>query len=129
MKNEFDQVLREALSAEEKKLWDDLVEPSPLQMVSDMFRARTRWLMVLGFFMGTVFMVLGVLALIRFWEAQETLVAIRWGLGFIMCMWGMWAVKVWSWMEFQRSALTREIKRLELQVVHLGAELRGGSTE
>jgi len=123
MKNEFDQVLREALSAEEKKLWDDLVEPSPLQMVSDMFRTRYRWLMVLGFFWGIVFMVLGVLALI------QTLAAIRWGLGFIMCMWGLWAVKVWSWMEIQRSALTREIKRLELQIVHLGAELRGGPTE
>jgi len=129
MKNDFDKVLREALSQEEKELWDDLLEPSPLQMVGDLFNTRNRWLMILGFFWGIVFMVLGVLALIRFWEAQEALVAIRWGMGFIMCMWGLWAVKVWSWMEFQRNALTREIKRLELQVVHLGAELRGDPTE
>jgi len=129
MKDEFDQVLREALSEEEKKLWDGLVDPSPLQLVSDMFRTRTRWLFILGFFWGIVFMVLGVVALIRFWEAEETLVAMRWGLGFIMCMWGMWAVKVWSWMEMQRNALTREIKRLELQVVHLGAKLGGDQAQ
>ena len=47
MKDQFDQVLREALSEEEKQLWDDLLEPSPLQLVTDMFRARTRWLMAL----------------------------------------------------------------------------------
>jgi len=129
MKNEFDKMLREALSAEEKELWDDLLEPSPLQMVGDMFNTRYRWLMILGFFWGIVFMVLGAMALIRFWEAQETLAAMRWGLGFIVCMWGLWAVKVWSWMEFQRNALTREIKRLELQVVHLGAELRSAQPE
>lgn len=129
MKNQFDRMLRDALSAEERKLWDDLVEPSPLQMVSDMFRTRTRWLMAGGLIAGFVFMGLGVVALLRFWEAAETLAAIRWGMGFIMCVWGLWAVKVWSWMEIQRNALTREIKRLELQVVHLGAELRGEPTE
>lgn len=129
MKDEFDQVLREALSEEEKKLWDDLVDPSPLQLVTDVFRTRTRWLMALGFVAGAAFMVLGVMALMRFLEAEETLVALRWSVGFFVCMWGLWAVKVWSWMEMQRNALTREIKRLELQVVHLGAELRGGPTE
>lgn len=129
MKDAFDQLLSEALSEEEKQLWSDLVEPSPLQMVSDMFRSRNRWLTILGLAWGIVFMVLGVFALTRFWEAQETLVAIRWGLGFIMCMWGVWAIKVWSWMEMQRNVLTREIKRLELQIVHLGAELRGNPTE
>lgn len=129
MKDQFDQVLREALSEEEKQLWDDLLEPSPLQLVTDMFRARTRWLMALGFVMGIVFMVLGVMALMRFLEAEEALTAIRWGMAFLMCMWGLWAVKVWGWMEMQRSALTREIKRLELQIVHLGTELRDGPTE
>lgn len=129
MNNEFDQVLRAALSEEEKQLWDELAEPTPLQLATDMFRARTRWLMALGFFWGVVFMVLGVLALMRFWEAEETLAAIRWGLGFIMCMWGLWAVKVWAWMEMQRNALTREIKRLELQIVHLGTKLGGASSE
>jgi len=129
MKDQFDQMLREALSEEEKKLWDDLLSPTPLQMISDTFRSRTRWFMVIGFVAGIVFFVLGVLALIRFWEADEVLVAIRWGMGFIMCMWGLWAVKVWGWMEMQRGALTREIKRLEVQIVHLGAELRGEKAE
>ena len=68
---------------------------------------------------------LGVLALMRILDAHETLVAIRWGMAFIMCMWGLWAVKVWAWMEIQRNALTREIKRLELQVVHLGSQIKG----
>lgn len=129
MSSEFDQVLRAALSQEEKQLWDELAEPSPLQLATDMFRTRYRWLMIFGFSWGIVFMVLGIMALIRFWEAQDALLAIRWGLGFIMCMWGVWALKVWAWMEMQRNVLTREIKRLELQIVHLGAKLGGTTTE
>lgn len=129
MKDKFDQVLREALSEEEKELWDDLLEASPLQLVTDNFRSRNRWLNILGMAVGVVFMVLGVLTLIQFVEAEETLAAIRWGLAFIMCMWGLWAVKLWSWMEIQRNALTREIKRLELQVVHLGAKLSGDQAQ
>jgi len=97
MKDKFDQVLREALSEEGKELWDDLLEVSPLQLVTDNFRSRNRWLNILGMAVGVVFMVLGVLTLIQFVEAEETLAAIRWGLAFIMCMWGLWAVKLWSW--------------------------------
>ena len=125
MKDKFDQVLREALSEEEKQLWDELLDPSPLQIVTDHFRSRTRWLNILGVIMGLIFMGFGVWALMGFVEAREPLGAIRWGMGFIFCMWGLWAIKVWAWMEMQRNALTREIKRLELQVVHLGAKLDG----
>ena len=34
------------------------------------------------------------------------------------------ALKFWFWMEIHRHSLLREIKRVELQVAHLGAQLR-----
>ncbi len=47
-----------------------------------------------------------------------------WGAGLGLCTSGILAMKIWFWMEFQRNGLTREIKRLELQVAHLASELR-----
>jgi hypothetical protein len=129
MNVKLDQILRDALSEEEKELWDDLLEPSPLQIVVEHFRSRNRALNILGVVMGLIFMGVGIWTLSGFAEAGGPLEAMRWGLGFIVCMWGLWSIKVWSWMEIQRNTLTREIKRLELQIVHLGAELRGKAAE
>jgi hypothetical protein len=37
---------------------------------------------------------------------------------------GLALVKVWFWMELQKNAIVREVKRLELQVASLAAQLR-----
>lgn len=117
--DKFDEALREALGEEERKVWDDLVDPTPLQMAGDLFRGHARWLQIIGVIEGLVVLGLGIWTLSRFLAAEEVLVAMRWGVGFLMCMWALWALKMWSWMQMQRYALTRELKRLELQVVHL----------
>jgi hypothetical protein len=123
MKDKFDQILRDTLSSEEKEIWDDLLGTSPLQLVTDTFRSRNRWLNVLGFVAGFLFFIAGICTLTGFVAADEPLAAIRWGLAFVGSMWGLWATKVWGWMEIQRNALTREIKRLELQIVHLSSRV------
>jgi hypothetical protein len=124
MSDKFDEALREALTAEEREAWDKLVEPSPLQLALELFRKRTWYLHAMSMVVGVVLLGVGGYALTYVVAADDPVTALRWSLGFIMCMWGLWAVKVWAWMEMQRNALTREVKRVELQVLHLGAEVR-----
>ena len=48
-------------------------------------------------------------------EAQRRLIA-RWACSTM--------IKVWFWMEIQKNAIVREIKRVELQVANLAAAMR-----
>ncbi len=43
--------------------------------------------------------------------------------GFVFCMGAISMMKIWYWMEMQRIGVTREIKRLELQVACLTQRL------
>ena len=49
---------------------------------------------------------------------------LRWGAGSALAFAGLALVKVWFWMEMQKNAIMREVKRLELQVASLAAQLR-----
>ena len=49
---------------------------------------------------------------------------LRWGGASALGFAGLALVKVWFWMEMQKNAIMREVKRLELQVASLAAQLR-----
>jgi uncharacterized membrane protein YciS (DUF1049 family) len=44
---------------------------------------------------------------------------IGWATGFVWCALFIMMVKIWYWLDLNRNAVTREIKRLELQVAQL----------
>jgi len=121
---QFDDQIREALGREEAELFDRLGPPTFFQMVTDNFRSSTRWLNVFGVFYGTVLAVVGTICLVAFFRSTELVPLFRWGLGFFFCLSVLLASKIWFWLEMQRNAISREIKRLELEVARLSAKLR-----
>jgi len=60
----------------------------------------------------------------RFLNAPEVESMLRWGAGSALAFAGLALVKVWFWMELQKNAVVREIKRLELRVAGLAAQPR-----
>jgi hypothetical protein len=60
----------------------------------------------------------------RFWQAQEVGDMLRWGAASALTFAGVALVKVWFWLELQKNAIVREVKRLEVQVASLAAQLR-----
>lgn len=120
--DQIDEMIREALSKEEAEVFDRVFdEPSVFELVTGMFRGKMRYLAVMAIFIGTVFMVVGVLSLLRFLAADTVPEMLRWGALLFFSLISITAMKIWHWMEMQRHALTREIKRLELQVANLAA--------
>jgi len=83
-RHDIDELLREALSAEEREIWDDLGGATPLELMTDTFRQRGRWLDLLGMVMAVVSLGIGVWTLTGFWNAAEPLTAMRWAVGFLM---------------------------------------------
>ncbi|WP_165235782.1 DUF6768 family protein [Aquisphaera insulae] len=122
---DFDELLGEALSREEADIFERLGKPSVFDLVTDTFRGTMRWLNILAYVFTIVLFGLGVVCLFGLLGTEHPPTMLRWGLGFSFCMLAVTALKLWFWMEIQRHSILREIKRVELQVAHLGAQLRG----
>ncbi|MCB1037181.1 MAG: hypothetical protein KDD47_25355 [Acidobacteria bacterium] len=123
---DIDSLIREALSQEENELYDQLDDPSLPQLVADLFKGKLRYFTILTFFMTLLAFAASVYCVVRFFEAPELREMLLWGAGFFYTTLMTLAMKLWQWMEMERHAVTREIKRLELQVANLAAELRTG---
>lgn len=123
--NELDRKIQEALRQEDAELFKEVgAEPSILAMVMETFRGKHKWLTFLGVFRGLVFMVLFVLAAIQFFKAQETRELLLWAAACIVCLSAVSMMNVWYWLEMNKNAVTREIKRLELQIARLASRIK-----
>lgn len=123
--NKLDDKIREALSKEDAEVFKDFGDdPSVFEMVMETFRGKYRWLAFVAVFWSIVFMVLGVLAAVKFFQAEATRDMLMWAAACIVCMSAVSMMKVWYWMELNKNALTREIKRLELQIARLAARVK-----
>ncbi|MEM7585840.1 MAG: DUF6768 family protein [Acidobacteriota bacterium] len=120
----IDALIHEALSQEEAELYDQLGEQSLLEMFSGSFQGRNRWLTIIAFVFGAIEFVLAIYCAVRFFQATETQELLKWLGGFFLFMMMNMALKLWHWMELHKNAITREVKRLELQVAHLASQLR-----
>jgi hypothetical protein len=117
--NELDKKIRAALAADEAELFEQLGEPSLPEQVIETFRGRGRWLVMLMFVMTTVFVGLGIATVIGFFQADTERAMIAWAAGFGFCLITIAMLKIWYWMELNKNAITREIKRVELQLARL----------
>jgi hypothetical protein len=86
------------------------------------FRGKMRWMAVLATVEAVVFSVLMVLGIIEFFQAEDTKWQIFYAAGVLLLALLLLLVKLWGWMQMNRYALQREIKRLELRVLELGAK-------
>jgi len=124
-KNSVDELIREALKAEDADVLQQLAEPGLPDMVTDVFRGRLRWYGAMFLAMILVCAVLAVYCAVRFLGTADVPAMMRWGAGFFLCVIAALGGKNWYWMQMERLAMTREIKRVELLIAHLTTELRG----
>ncbi|MHC4217224.1 MAG: DUF6768 family protein [Planctomycetota bacterium] len=124
MKN-IDDTIRAALRAEDRELFEEFGgEQSLFDMVVESFRGRNRWIKLGMFANILVFAVFAVLTAIQFFQADTMRGMIGWATGFVCCILGTMMMKLWWWAQLDKSALTREIKRLELQIARLAARMK-----
>ena len=123
--NELDRKIQEALRDEDAELFETLGgEQSLYDMVADTFRGRHRWMVMLTMCWTLVFFVLAVLSAIRFFRVEDTREVLMWGGAFIFCMSAVAMLKLWYFMELNKNAVMREIKRVELQIARLAQRIK-----
>jgi len=117
-----DEAIRRALSPADVQDYEALSrELSPFGEAFGMFRSARRgyiWAVAVA---GAAFVVIGGYAVWRLLNATDIREMLGWSLLAIFLMLSLALVKLWFWLEMQRNAVVREVKRLELQIASLVA--------
>jgi hypothetical protein len=123
--NELDRAIRQSLSAQDAELFDRFDADQALhRQVLATFAGELRWFNAAGWIAGAVLFVVGCLFAWRFWSAEEVEGMLHWGAASALAFAGVALVKVWFWLELQKNAIVREVKRLEVQVASLAMQVR-----
>ncbi len=70
-----------------------------------------------------VFFGLTIMTAVQFFKVETTREMIAWAIGFVFCINAVAMLKMWYFMEMNKNAVTREVKRLELQIARLAKRL------
>lgn len=125
MKNkmeEIDELIKETLTKEEAEFYDSLDEQNLFEMVGGLFKTKNRWLIILMNVVQVISFGLFIYCLVQFFDTEKTNEIIKWGAGGFMFLLMSSYLKLFSWMQMNKNALLREMKRLELQVSSIAAK-------
>lgn len=122
-REDIDQLIKETLTQEEATFYQELEEQNVLQMVLGLFQGKNKWIMILMNFMTLVFFGFFVYCAVQFFNTTETNELIKWGTGGLVFLLGVSMLKVFAWMQMDKNAIIREVKRLELQVSSLSGKI------
>lgn len=118
-----DEAIRRALSADDLRAYQSLGrEQSVIEQAMAAFQNQSRLLAVAGWAGGFLLFGAAAFATWRFLHVPEIREMLMWGAGATLALAGLGLVKVWFWLEMQKNAVLRELKRLELQVACLIAD-------
>ncbi len=123
--NDLDKKIRDALRKEDADLFDDVgVEPSIFEMILDTFRGKHWWLSVITVVWSLIFSGLGVVSAVKAVRTEDPREMTLWALAFVFCVLAVSMLKMWFFMEMNKNSITREIKRLELQIARLASRIK-----
>lgn len=127
MKNEsmnIDDKIREALRKEDVEMMEHYRGEAPFhEMLLDSFRGRNRFLNAMAMAATIIVTILLIVSGYQFFQVESTRAMIAWASGFVTCAVATGLLKIWFWLELNKSAITREIKRLELQIANLSRQV------
>jgi len=126
MKNKLeniDKLIKESLTQEEAAFYAELDEQNPFEMLEGLFHGRNRWIIILINVILLIFFGLFIYCLIQFLNAEATNDLILWAAASFASFAIVGYLKLFTWMQMDKNAILREIKRLELQVSSLAGKM------
>ena len=114
--NSLEDDIRKVL-ANEESLYNLEREEGVFRQMAGIYRGKMRWMAILATIESGVFVVLIVLAAIEFFQADDTKWQIFYATSVLLLGMLLLLIKLWGWMQMNRNAIQREIKRLELRLL------------
>lgn len=124
----IDDKIRAALAEEDAELLEHYRGDAPIhELLIELYSGRRRWVNIAAT-LGT-FVLFGLLFVCgyQFFHAEQTRAMLAWATAFLTLFMWLVLMKLWFWLEMNKNSVTREIKRLELQLADLSYKL--GSRE
>lgn len=118
---EIDHKLDDALRAEESELLRQIGEgPGQVEQSLRLFTGATGWVHIVLAVVQAVFFFGGIWAAWRFFEAEDVLSALRWGLPAATLILMALIIKMGMWPSIHTNRIMLELKRIELQMARGG---------
>lgn len=119
---DIDEAIRRAMSEEDARALDAFApEESLFRQALATMGGTHRGANIMGWLAGFGMLGIALWSGFRFIGAPDLREMILWGAITGTAIFALGMIKVWFWMEMQRNATVREIKRVELQVARLAA--------
>ena len=124
MKHEdIDKLIEQALTEEEAAFYHELDEQNMFQMVGGLFKGKMAFINVLVTFFALVAFILAVYYGIEFFYSNDVLYAIKTGAAMMIFIMMNAMMKIQQWMQIDKNAIIRELKRAELQISALASKI------
>ena len=115
----IDELIKEALSQEEAKFYDELEEQNLFGKIGEVYKGKLGWLAIIMNIVHLIVVALLVYCVVAFFKAEAIKELIMWASGGFLCMIMGAMIKLYIWMQMDKNDILREIKRLELQLAVL----------
>lgn len=119
---DIDKLIKETLTEEEAKFYEELDEQDIFDMVVGVFKGKNKWMFVMINIIQILTFIAFVYCVVQFFNVTETNDLIKWGLAGFLAIFATTMLKMFTWMQMDRNAIVREIKRLEIQLSSLAAK-------
>ena len=119
----IDTLIKEALTQEESKFYDDLEEQNIFQMLTGLFQGKMKWFIIIINIVSIVAFGLFIYCAIQFFNTDVTNELIKWGVAGTFCMLMISMLKIFVWNQMDKNSIKRELKRIELQISFLSSKL------
>ena len=117
---ELDELIKKSLTAEEAAYYDELEDPNILDKVGMVYKGKLAWLSVIQSIAMLFVFAFAVYAAIQFFTGDEVVIMLKWGFATTFAFFATGYIKMILIDQMAEKNILREIKRLELQLSHLG---------
>lgn len=116
MTDKLDEMIDAALDAEERELLHQIgEEPGYFAQAFGLFGGKLGWVTWIMMVAQILMFAAAIYLAVRFFNAQDTLEALKWGLPSAVLLIQALLIKLTLWPSLQANRIIREVKRLELQ--------------
>ena len=111
-----DQLIEQALSAEDRELLSKHSEPGYFTQAFGLFRGTLGWVIWLAYLTGLVSFAVFIFAFWQTWTASDALEAVRWGVLALLLFQYSAMIKGFLGSHMEANRTLRELKRIELEL-------------
>ena len=119
----IDDIIKEALTQEEAKFYNELDEQGIWKKIGGLFRGKNAWFFIMMNILNLIMLGIAIYCIIQFFNTESTNELIKWSMIFFFCAMMMSMLKLYAWMQMDKNSIIRELKRLEFQVSILSSKL------